>query len=470
MVRIKNCPVVVCLFQVIVCLLVLHCLNANVSAGEYYVAPHGSNSNPGTQSLPWKTIAKAAATLVAGDTVYIEDGTYRERLIPASSGSPGQYITYQALNNGQVILDGATVSLPDYDSGLVQIEGRSYIRISGLMVMNVGPNMNNCGMYVNYSDNIILENNTTYNTVSSGIGVWDSTNVTVDSNVVELACNDGEQECITIAGTDGFTVKNNHVHSNGPGTNGGEGIDIKDGSANGTVIGNRVHDLSRLGIYVEAWDKHTHTVEVSGNRVYNCQDDGITLASEMGGLLENIRVVNNVVTDNRYNGISITPNGEVAQPPMRNLQVINNTVFNNGDPGEPIPWGGGISVDNPNIDTLVIRNNIFSNNLLFQILIDYPVSGLSVDHNLVDGFRGFDNEIKGSSVVEGNPLFLHAAQGDFHLTSSSPAIDRGSSVLAPADDYDLVPRPQGSGIDIGAFEYEFSGGKPIPGVLMLLLQ
>ncbi len=195
----------------------------------------------------------------------------------------------------------------------------------------------------------------------------------MDTNEVQLACNDGEQECITIAGTNGFEVKNNYIHHNGPGTNGGEGIDAKDGSNNGKIYNNLVHDLTRLGIYIEAWDKHTYNIEVFRNKIYNCQNDGITLASEQGGLLENISVTNNLIYDN-YNGISITPNGAVASPPMRNLSVINNTLHKNGDNSSSNQWGGGIVVDNPNIDILVIRNNIFSQNFSFQILIDIPVS------------------------------------------------------------------------------------------------
>ncbi|MBN1484358.1 MAG: hypothetical protein JXA37_06510, partial [Chloroflexia bacterium] len=44
----------------------------------YYVAPTGSDSNPGTQDYPWQTIQKAADTLAAGDTVYIKAGIYEE--------------------------------------------------------------------------------------------------------------------------------------------------------------------------------------------------------------------------------------------------------------------------------------------------------------------------------------------------------------------------------------------------------
>jgi hypothetical protein len=76
---------------------------------------------------------------------------------------------------------------------------------------------------------------------------------------------------------------------------------------------------------------------------------------------------------------------------------------------------------------------------------------ITIDHNLINGTRG-DDENDGSDVVEGDPMFSNPSGGDFHLQSGSPAIDIGSSADAPFDDYDGMPRPQGGGYDIGAFE------------------
>jgi MYXO-CTERM domain-containing protein len=71
----------VCLF---VCLGLLAAKNA--LAAEYYVAPTGSDSNPGTQASPWGTVQKAASTAAAGDTVWFRGGTYA---ITTPSGSNG---------------------------------------------------------------------------------------------------------------------------------------------------------------------------------------------------------------------------------------------------------------------------------------------------------------------------------------------------------------------------------------------
>ncbi|MCP4711916.1 MAG: BACON domain-containing protein, partial [Planctomycetes bacterium] len=185
-------------------------------------------------------------------------------------------------------------------------------------------------------------------------------------------------------------------------------------------------------------------------------NDGFTLASEKGGLLENVSLYNNIAYDCDVIGIGISRNGYPITHPMKNIKIINNTLYNNGAGG----WGGGIAVDNPNIQDVVIRNNIVSQNITFQMEVepDVSMSNLTVDHNLIHGYRGYGDEIKGTDFVEGDPLFVNASSADFHLKENSPAIDTGSSTNAPSDDYDGNSRPRGSGYDIGAYEYLSGGG------------
>jgi hypothetical protein len=54
--------------------------------------------------------------------------------------------------------------------------------------------------------------------------------------------------------------------------------------------------------------------------------------------------------------------------------------------------------------------------------------------------------------ISANPKFV-SYPDDLHLTSESPCIDKGTAVGAPALDGSGMPRPQGDGYDIGAFEY-----------------
>jgi len=123
---------------------------------------------------PWQTIQKAANTLIAGDTVYIRAGTYHERVTPQNSGSAGNMITYAAYPGETATIDGSGVTLPDDLAGLFDISNMSYIRVSGLRIINAGPYNNNAGILVINSGYITVENNSTYNTASSGIGAWGS--------------------------------------------------------------------------------------------------------------------------------------------------------------------------------------------------------------------------------------------------------------------------------------------------------
>ncbi len=49
--------------------------------------PNARDTNPGTELQPFKTIGKATSTVVAGDTVFIKAGVYREMVILSRSGT-----------------------------------------------------------------------------------------------------------------------------------------------------------------------------------------------------------------------------------------------------------------------------------------------------------------------------------------------------------------------------------------------
>ena len=90
--------------------LILLLLASPCFAATYYVSLTGNNSNPGTESLPWRTIAKAATVAIGGDTVIIEDGNYGELVQDDSHGSDGAFITYQARNKHKAILQSFRIS------------------------------------------------------------------------------------------------------------------------------------------------------------------------------------------------------------------------------------------------------------------------------------------------------------------------------------------------------------------------
>ncbi len=86
-------------------------LSAQSIQAQYYVSPSGTDSNPGTLQLPFKTIQKAADIILAGETCFIMKGEYRETITPVNNGSADNPILFTNYNNEQVVILGSdTVS------------------------------------------------------------------------------------------------------------------------------------------------------------------------------------------------------------------------------------------------------------------------------------------------------------------------------------------------------------------------
>ena len=252
----------------------------------YFVAVNGNDSNPGTIENPWRTIQKAADSVRPGDTVFIREGIYRERVLLNQSGTEDNYITLTNYPDEVPVIDGEGISWGfDWDC-LFNLNSQDYIKISGLRVINscwagIGstPDMNGC-------QNVIIQGCSTYNTASSGIAFFAGKNIIIDGNTVEMACCrfDGSQECISICGVDSFVIKNNHIFNciNDSIGGGGEGINIKNGCSNGLICNNVVHDVLKVAIYIDAYEKYQSNIEVRENIVYNAPN-GVALAAENGG-------------------------------------------------------------------------------------------------------------------------------------------------------------------------------------------
>jgi alpha-N-arabinofuranosidase len=75
---------------------------------EYHVSKTGSDHGQGNQRDPFLTINKAASVAVAGDTVIVHEGTYREWVKPKHKGlSEKRRITYQAAEGEKVVIKGS---------------------------------------------------------------------------------------------------------------------------------------------------------------------------------------------------------------------------------------------------------------------------------------------------------------------------------------------------------------------------
>ena len=75
---------------------------------QYHVSPSGSDVNPGTETLPFATIQRAADTAMPGDTVIVHAGEYREWVDPKMGGTGDRKrITYIAAENEHVVIKGS---------------------------------------------------------------------------------------------------------------------------------------------------------------------------------------------------------------------------------------------------------------------------------------------------------------------------------------------------------------------------
>jgi hypothetical protein len=59
----------------------------------------------------------------------------------------------------------------------------------------------------------------------------------------------------------------------------------------------------------------------------------------------------------------------------------------------------------------------------------------------------------GSNMIFADARVVDFANGDYHLTSTSPAINTADPAATNSHDYDGVARPQRAGRDMGAFEF-----------------
>lgn len=76
----------------------------------YYVSKMGSDKNDGSEHSPFLTVQRAADIAMAGDTVIVTEGVYRERISPNHSGlSEVSRITYKAMDGHRVVIKGSEI-------------------------------------------------------------------------------------------------------------------------------------------------------------------------------------------------------------------------------------------------------------------------------------------------------------------------------------------------------------------------
>ncbi len=255
-----------------------------------------------------------------------------------------------------------------------------------------------------------------------------------------------------------------------------EGIDAKTGSRNGSIHNNTVTGVAQISgtnagynggpaIYVEGSRANVFNIDVYNNIVYNNTADGIVIADEIPqqGDVKDIRVYNNIVYGNGLVGVNGGA-GIMVTSNVSDVEIINNTVVGNV---QSIFIDGTFYGGYETFDVLV-RNNIFANST-FQNGFIKEANDLVLDNNLFtngynvlyEGGTGLNNLTQTNNTQVASIGFVDLQANDYHLSSTSAAIDIGSALIPnyASIDKDGIQRDEdgnGDGTgepDIGAYEY-----------------
>jgi hypothetical protein len=347
-----------------------------------YVATNGNDQNVGTKSKPFRTLKKAASEANAGTTVLIRKGIYHEKLVVKQSGTKSKPITFKAYNKEKVVLSGKDLKDVEEDTALVVLNNKNYVTITGLTIQDLSTDLADetvMGIYVTgSSSHIILENNHVQRIETHaddgnghGMAIY-GTGTMKDIHILNNTLEDlklGASESLVLNGNiDGFKVENNIVRRSdniGIDLIGYEGIsnDKKvDFVRNGIVKNNIVYEISSYGNPAYGEDYAAGGIYVDGgknitiekNTVYK-SDIGIEATSEHAKkYADNIKIINNIIYENFYTGISIGGYDEDRGGTI-NSTISQNILYRNDTKGLD---GGQLLLQH---DT---KNNVIEKNVL----------------------------------------------------------------------------------------------------------
>ncbi|HZM91620.1 MAG TPA: right-handed parallel beta-helix repeat-containing protein [Blastocatellia bacterium] len=393
---------------------IVFCLASAVMAATYWVDGTNGNSShncvntttPQTTAAEL-TIAAGIACLRSGDTLYIRSGTYSEQIPWPPSGSTDNPTIVSAYPSKTVTIAPANSGVTD--SGTTN---PAYVIFDGLIFDGTGTSgfKNGFSVCCNYSSHSVFQNGEIKN---------------FDGNGAEIFADD-------------VTIRNTEIHNNGSNTSAGPGHGIYSACQSGCVFElNQIYDNDHYGVHIYGGA----STNVSGNivrqnAVFGNGKSTVGLAPGGAGILlssgSNNLAYDNIVYDNSTTAIGY-PGIQISYG-CTDCKAYNNTIYANGS------YGIWIHAD---ADRPVVQNNIVWGNGVGSI---YDTGALTTqDHNLCNsGCTGT------GSINNRDPLFVDAANANFALQSTSPAIAAGVDVGLPLS----VSVPY-----IGAFGFSPSAGE-----------
>jgi hypothetical protein len=485
------------------------------SNSSFYVSTTGNDSNPGTQSAPWRTIQHAADTARAGSTVNVQGGVYEELVsINVSGNAQDGYITFRSSrSSGETAILDADHLTPTDRQGVLTIHNQSYVRIEGFEIRNfhtaehrltpLGISVIGSGSHIELLKNNVHHIQQTFEGRDGpghgangfGIAVYGTdaktpiSELVIDGNEVHHLKTGSSESLVVNGNVTNFRITHNVVHDNN-----NIGIDVigfertapdpaVDQARDGVVSGNLVYNITSKGNPAYRDEENSDGIYVDGGtrvlieqNVMHDVDFGIELASEHKDRATSyITARNNLIYHAHTAGVSI---GGYA--PERghtdHCTVVNNTLYNNdtsrtGSGEFQMQWN--------------MADDIFANNIVYagpRCLISVNKSQadkqhppVAIDHNLYYCAHGAKASTWGvssaSATVTGfeqyvqstgndrnsrflDPNFVDASAHDFHVRADSPAIAAGAIDRLPVGELDLEgsPRVKSGHIDIGCYQ------------------
>lgn len=224
-----------------------------------------------------------------------------------------------------------------------------------------------------------------------------------------------------------------------------------------TIRNNYIHDLTVSGGCTGGGGAAIDTygpvgnVIIDRNIVRNIGYRMIGTCNTVQGIY--IANANNIVTNNIVSGVAAV--GIQQWHGATSSTIVNNTTFHNKI---GILLGQGDSGTTTGSANNYVANNIVYDNKTYGIVEGGKMGGNNRYVNNLVARSGTSIKARGavSGLISSDPLFVNYkpnGTGNYKVYSSSPAINRGTSVKAPAVDIGGVARPRGGAVDIGAYEY-----------------
>ena len=188
-------------------------------------------------------------------------------------------------------------------------------------------------------------------------------------------------------------------------------------------------------------------------------------------VLMNLLVADNVATGSG-GGIRVSLNGTTAFT-LANSVVANNTAAVHSGGIFYLPQNETTLSGQPTgiVNTIIWGNTAPEHPQMRATKGSLPQPVMALDHVLLEGGCLDTNaqQVSCSDVLDADPLFVDAPNGDYHLQTLSPAVDAGDQTLMPADlldldgdlvsdmelwpfDFDGAARVSGTEVDLGPYE------------------